>query len=330
MHITANDISLIRFDLPIVEGSAPNQPKCNTHIHIRNTCTLDRCKQKRKKEERKGGEKKKRNAFFSAIHNNCDEKKFGNNFWRREGGKKKKSEEKFTVFIRVGYTKDKLYRTRSIGECSPRSNRATYTRWPFTVDPQKTITAQSILPVLLFNALDPRRRCLRNAITSVVYRAYSIHSLVDPRDHRSFRTRITRDSTTHKPSFSFLWALLDCLRSTPFTNDNILVSGWYLWRRYVSLNVISHILNVSRGKEEKEQDEEEEERKNKKQYRRDRADAIRFDSSSIYIHDPIILYIYIYQYIFIYIMLYIIYIHMYVRTGERFRVHAARSRAKRP
>lgn len=59
--------SLSRFDLPIVEGSAPNEPKCNTHIHIRNTCTLDRCKQKRKKEEQK-------------------KKKFENNFWRRGGG----------------------------------------------------------------------------------------------------------------------------------------------------------------------------------------------------------------------------------------------------
>lgn len=194
MHITANDISLIRFDLPIVEGSAPNEPKCNTHIHIRNTYTLDRCKQKRKKEEQK-------------------KKKFGNNFWRRggEGGRGRgvgvgKKSEKFTVFIRIGYKKkkkDKLGHDRLENALHDRTERP-YTRWPFTVDPQKTITAQSILPVLLFNALDPRRRCLRNATTSVVYRAYSIHSLVDPRDHRSFRTRITRDSTTHKPSFSFL------------------------------------------------------------------------------------------------------------------------------
>lgn len=183
--------SLSRFDLPIVEGSAPNEPKCNTHIHIRNTCTLDRCKQKRKKEEQK---KKNLETIFGGE---------GGGRGRRVGVGKKS--EKFTVFIRIGYKKkkDKLGHDRLENALHDRTERP-YTRWPFTVDPQKTITAQSILPVLLFNALDPRRRCLRNATTSVVYRAYSIHSLVDPRDHRSFRTRITRDSTTHKPSFSFL------------------------------------------------------------------------------------------------------------------------------
>lgn len=179
--------SLSRFDLPIVEGSAPNEPKCNTHIHIRNTCTLDRCKQKRKKEEQK--------------------KKIWKQFLEERGGGwgwgRKVRNSLFLYASVIKKKKDKLGHDRLENALHDRTERP-YTRWPFTVDPQKTITAQSILPVLLFNALDPRRRCLRNATTSVVYRAYSIHSLVDPRDHRSFRTRITRDSTTHKPSFSFL------------------------------------------------------------------------------------------------------------------------------
>lgn len=193
MHITANDISLIRFDLPIVEGSAPNEPKCNTHIHIRNTCTLDRCKQKRKKEEQK--KKKIWKQFLEERRGRAGAGGWG---WGR-----KVRNSLFLYASVIKKKKDKLGHDRLENALHDRTERP-YTRWPFTVDPQKTITAQSILPVLLFNALDPRRRCLRNATTSVVYRAYSIHSLVDPRDHRSFRTRITRDSTTHKPSFSFL------------------------------------------------------------------------------------------------------------------------------
>lgn len=194
MHITTNDISLIRFDLPIVEGSAPNEPKCNTHIHIRNTCTLDRCKQKRKKEEQK---KKNLETIFGGEEGG----RAGAGGW----GWERKVRNSLFLYASVikKKKKDKLGHDRLENALHDRTERP-YIRWPFTVDPQKTITAQSILPVLLFNALDPRRRCLRNATTSVVYRAYSIHSLVDPRDHRSFRTRITRDSTTHKPSFSFL------------------------------------------------------------------------------------------------------------------------------
>lgn len=242
MHITTNDISLIRFDLPIVEGSAPNEPKCNTHIHIRNTCTLDRCKQKRKKEEQK-------------------KKKFGNNFWRRggragggRGVRVGKKSEKFTVFIRIGYKKKKKrqIRTRSIGECSPRSNRATLHSMTFhsrssednhsSIDPS-SFAFQCFGPPSSMSTQRNNIRCISRIFNSLARRPERSSIFSNKNHTRQYDTQTIVLFSGH------------C--STVFDAHRLqTIIYWYQGGIYTPIRqlkrYITYIINVSRGKEEKE------------------------------------------------------------------------------
>lgn len=161
----------------------PNEPKCNTHIHI-NTRVLSTDVNKKKERKKKREKKRKALAFFQrSTVTSLRWKKIWKQFLEEKGKKKGKVRNSLMFYTHRLYTKTQI-RTRSL-ENAWRSNTERHTRWPSQSIFRRQSQLNQSFQFLLFNAL-PRRRCLRNATTSVVYRAYSIHSLVHPRNHPSF------------------------------------------------------------------------------------------------------------------------------------------------
>lgn len=232
--------SLSRFDLPIVEGSAPNEPKCNTHIHIRNTCTLDRCKQKRKKEEQK---KKK---IWKQFLEERGEGGGGGWGWGR------KVRNSLFLYASVIKKKKRQIRTRSIGECSPRSNRATLHSMTFhsrssednhsSIDPS-SFAFQCFGPPSSMSTQRNNIRCISRIFNSLARRPERSSIFSNKNHTRQYDTQTIVLFSGH------------C--STVFDAHRLqTIIYWYQGGIYTPIRqlkrYITYIINVSRGKEEKE------------------------------------------------------------------------------
>lgn len=180
------------------------------------TCTLDRCKQKERKKERKKeekGKKTKGTRVFSAIHSNVVAmKKNLETIFGGEGKKKKRKSEKFTHVLYASVIYKNTNTDTIVGECLTVEHRATHSM-TFTVDLQKTITAQSILPVFAFQCFTPSSMSTQRNNIRRISRIFDSLARTPEKSSIFFRTRIY-ETVRHTNHRSLFWALLDCLRCT--------------------------------------------------------------------------------------------------------------------
>lgn len=126
--------------------------------------------------------------------------------------KKKRKSEKFTHVLYASVIYKNTNTDTIVGECLTVEHRATHSM-TFTVDLQKTITAQSILPVFAFQCFTPSSMSTQRNNIRRISRIFDSLARTPEKSSIFFRTRIY-ETVRHTNHRSLFWALLDCLRCT--------------------------------------------------------------------------------------------------------------------
>lgn len=127
-------------------------------------------------------------------------------------GEKKKGKVRNSLMFYTHRLYTKTNTDTIVGECLTVEHRATHSM-TFTVDLQKTITAQSILPVFAFQCFTPSSMSTQRNNIRRISRIFDSLARTPEKSSIFFRTRIY-ETVRHTNHRSLFWALLDCLRCT--------------------------------------------------------------------------------------------------------------------